>query len=68
MKLTEYEKKICEKYKKYDSEGYLLCGDCPLNLIVGFGMDCYATIDGRSTFAKRLKRYDSEESLQNITM
>lgn len=68
MKLTETEKRICETYRQYDSDGFLHCCDCPLNVIDGFGLECYATIDGRSTQAKRLKRYDSEKELSDSTL
>lgn len=59
MKLTEKEKEICEKYSKPDKEGYVQCDKCPLNLCNDFyfGLECYATIDGRSVTAKNLKRY-----------
>ena len=30
MKLTKEEKKICNRYKKQDSYGYVHCLECPL--------------------------------------
>lgn len=59
MKLTEKEKEICKKYGKQDKEGNVHCGDCPLNILDSYyGLECYATIDGRTKEAKELKRYE----------
>ena len=58
MKLTPKETQICKKYKKRDEAGYVRCYECPLNITDDFGLECYATIDGRSTRARGLKRYD----------
>lgn len=59
MKLTEKEKEICKKYGTQDKEGNVHCGDCPLNILDSYyGLECYATIDGRTKEAKELKRYE----------
>jgi hypothetical protein len=59
MKLTPKEKEICEKYSKQDETGHVRCRKCPLCICDSYyaGLECYATIDGRTAEAKRLKRY-----------
>ena len=34
MLKTEEEKKICKQYGSHDSEGFVHCDECPLNLAV----------------------------------
>lgn len=60
MKLTPKEKEICNEYGKRDEDGFVHCHECPLNLSNGFiyWLECYATIDGRTAEAKKLKRYE----------
>lgn len=61
MKLTKAEKEICKKYSARDSEGFVHCDECPLNILDSYyGLECYATIDGRSVTARGLKRYEAE--------
>jgi len=54
MKLTEKEKEICKRYTSLKK-----CPACPL-AIDKYLCRCYATIDGRTREAKRLKRYGKE--------
>ena len=57
MKLNDKEKEICEKYSARDADGYVHCSECPLVIPGGvYDCTCYATIDGRSKEAKRLRR------------
>ena len=59
MKLTKKEQEICKKYGSADENGLVHCDECPLNIVDSFsGLECYATIDGRTERAKRLERYD----------
>lgn len=59
MKLTPKEQEICEEYSKHGEDGRVRCHECPLNICdsVFLGLACYATIDGRTAEAKKLKRY-----------
>ena len=58
MKLTPKEQKICDEYSKFDEkEKKVHCGDCPLNIDHQLCI-CYANIDGRTSEAKQLKRYE----------
>lgn len=60
MKLTPIEQEICAKYSAYDETGHVHCNECPLNICNSYilGLECYATIDGRTKEAKELKRYE----------
>lgn len=59
MKLTPKEKEICDEYSKRGADGLVRCHECPLNICNNYiqGLECYATIDGRSSKAKNLKRW-----------
>ena len=59
MKLTHKEQEICNEYSKRDEEGYVHCPECPLNICnnIFYRLECYATCDGRTAMAKKLKRY-----------
>lgn len=58
MKLTPKEQEICDRFSERDSDGYVHCNECPLNIRNDFeyGIECYATIDGRTREARELKR------------
>lgn len=58
MKLTPQEQKICDEYGKKDKNGYVHCNECPLCIYNGWEhpLECYATIDGRTEKAKKLRR------------
>jgi hypothetical protein len=56
MKLTPKEKEICKKYSAYDETDHVHCHECPLCLDKRYAI-CYANIDGRTSEAKKLKRY-----------
>lgn len=58
MKLTPKEQEICDKYSAHDEEGYVHCSECPLSICNNYmcGLECYATIDGRTREAKKLVR------------
>lgn len=60
MKLTPKEQAICDEYSQYDEDGRVRCHECPLNICDSYiqGLECYATIDGRTAEAKALKRYE----------
>lgn len=59
MKLTVKEQEICDQYGARDDDGYVHCADCPLCISNNFwqGLECYATIDGRTSEARKLKRW-----------
>lgn len=60
MKLTPKEQAICDEYSKRGADGFVRCHVCPLNISNNYmqGLECYATIDGRTTGAKKLKRWN----------
>ena len=60
MKLTEKEKEICERYSARDETGHVHCNECPLNIgyPARWEFMCYAIIDGRTSEARGLKRYE----------
>ena len=60
MKLTPKEQEICKEYGKRGKDGKVRCHECPLNICNNYiqGLECYATIDGRTSEAKTLKRYE----------
>ena len=58
MKLTEKEQKICDIFSQKDETGKVHCFECPLSLVDTVApYTCYATIDGRTEEAKKLKRW-----------
>ena len=57
MKLTPKEQEICKKYSARDNKGNVHCDKCPL-VIDRFYLICYANVDGRTTEAKEVKRYE----------
>ena len=62
MKLTEEEQRICDKHSAYDETGRVRCFACPLCISnnPGYGLECYATIDGRSRTARALRRFGGD--------
>jgi hypothetical protein len=56
MKLTPKEQEICDKYRERDETGLVRCYKCPLCINHHYA-ECYATIDGRTKEARKLKRY-----------
>ena len=57
MRLTPKEQEICKKYSARDNKGNVHCDKCPL-VIDRFDLICYANVDGRTTEAKEVKRYE----------
>ena len=59
MKLTPKEQAICDEYSAVREDGFVRCHECPLNICNNYmqGLECYATIDGRTREAKALKRW-----------
>ena len=63
MKLTKAEKMICEAFSERDENGFVKCRECPLRVDI-ISLTCYATIDGRTTKARGLHRYNTNDLLQ----
>lgn len=43
MKLTKKEKKICNKYRKRDKEGFVHCRECPFAVDIPYSL-CKANL------------------------
>lgn len=63
MKLTKAEKMICEAFSERDENGNVKCWECPLRVDI-ISLTCYANIDGRTTEARGLHRYNTNDLLQ----
>lgn len=63
MKLKKVEKLICEAFSERDENGFVKCRECPLRVDI-ISLTCYANIDGRTTEARGLHRYNTNDLLQ----
>ena len=62
MLTTDKERVICKKYSTYDTDGFVLCGACPLRKGSGYDFRCKANSHYNRKTREWEYDYESEEN------